>query len=472
MDAAASMFARAERARFVSELVDLVRFPSVGADPLRRRDMARCAGWLARHLASIGFDRAEVMRARRVGQDGHPVVYAEWRGAPRAPTLLVYGHYDVQPEGPIGEWSSPPFDPVVRGGVLVGRGASDDKGQLFAHVKALESYLATSGALPINVKCVFEGEEEIGSPSLASFFAEHRRLLAADVAVVSDSTQAPNGRPSLTYAARGQVALDVEVRALSRDLHCGIFGGAVPNAAEALAAILARLHHRDGRIAIPGFYDRVCDLDPRERAEMAAVGPSDAEVLASAGARAASGERRFSLYERQTARPALNVNGIASGHGGAGTKAIVPARASAKLTFRIVADQDPADVARRARAQIQRIAPRGVDVTVTPRILVPPALVDRRHPAMGVAAGALARAFGAAPVFLRSGGTLPAISALQRVLGVPCVLMGFATPVDRLHAPGERFSLASFSSGIDACIDFYAGLRRRSALRGRSSFSP
>jgi acetylornithine deacetylase/succinyl-diaminopimelate desuccinylase-like protein len=435
--------------RCLEELKRFIRFPSVSAQSKHAGDVRQCAEWLAGHLKKIGMDGVRLIATPR-----HPIVYAEWMRAPGRPTVLIYGHYDVQPPDPLKEWKTPPFEPTVRGEHLYGRGACDDKGQLFAHVKALESSLRTAGRLPVNVKCLFEGEEEIGSPNLKPFLERNARALAADAAVMSDTRMLGRDRPALTYSLRGGLGMELEVTGPERDLHSGAFGGAVHNPLQALCEILARLHDREGRIAIPGFYDRVRTLDPGERARMASAGPPDAKILADAGVEQSWGERGFSLYERTTVRPSLSVCGLTGGYQGEGSKAIIPARASAKLSFRLVPDQDPAEIEALVRRHLARLTPSTVRSRIATHLRSRPAEIDRRHPAVRAAAAAYRRGFGTAPAFLRSGGSIPVVNLFQEVLGIPTALMGFASPDDRIHAPNERFYLPSFDRGIATCLAF------------------
>ena len=431
------------RTAFVRGLADFVRFPSVGGQPARAGDVRRCAAWLADHLRGVGLEHVRV-----VPTAGHPVVYADWLHAPGRPTVLVYGHYDVQPPEPLAAWTSPPFEPAVRGGYLYGRGAADDKGQLFAHVKAIEAYLRTAGRLPVNVRCVFEGEEETGSAHLGPLLRRHRRALAADVAVVSDMSIPGPDRPAVTYSLRGALSVELEVRGPAGDLHSGNYGGAVHNPLQALCEIVAGLHDRRGRIAVEGFYDRVRDWGPAERAFMARNGPGDAEVLANAAAPAAWGEPGFTAYERLTVRPALSVNGIVGGYQGPGAKAVIPSAATAKLNFRLVPDQNPREIEALLRRHVARLTPPTVRSRVTGAVYADPVTVDRGHPAMRAAAAAYRRGFGARPVLLRCGGSIPVVNVFQDALGVPAVLMGFALPGDRLHGPDERFHLPTFFNAI------------------------
>jgi acetylornithine deacetylase/succinyl-diaminopimelate desuccinylase-like protein len=442
-------YAKQNRSRFISELAESIRFPSISAQPMHAMDVRRCADWLADHLRRIGFRQVEVFPTR-----GHPLIYADGERDPQRPTVLIYGHYDVQPADPLSEWDSPPFQPVVRGDYLYGRGASDDKGQLFAHLKALEAYLKTEGTLPVNVKCLFEGEEEIGSPNLPAFLAHHQDMLKADVAVVSDMSIPASNQPAITYALRGALSLEVEVSGPQRDLHSGIFGGVVHNPLQALCEMIAQLHDCTGRITIPGFYDKVRSWPAAERRYMARSGPPNEKMMYDGGITAGWGEAGFSLYERATIRPALAVTGITGGYQGVGPKSVIPSRASAKLNIRLVPDQEPNEIEHLVRRYVAAITPPTVRSQVKKQLAARPALIDRSHPAMQAAAAAYERGFGARPVFLRSGGTIPVVNMLQEQLGIPTVLMGFALPDDRPHGPNEKFHLPNLFNGITTSIAF------------------
>jgi acetylornithine deacetylase/succinyl-diaminopimelate desuccinylase-like protein len=461
-------YARAHRQKSLEELKEFIRFASVSAQPRYAGITAKCAVWLADHLTGIGLDQVQVISTPR-----HPIVHAEWRHAPPGiPTVLVYGHYDVQPAEPLDEWRSPPFEPVVRGDDVYGRGASDNKGQMFVHVKAIESFLKTAGALPVNVICLFEGEEEIGSPNLASFLGANRSTLEAECAVVSDMQIPSPNRPAITYALRGALSVELDARGPKRELHSGVYGGAVYNPLQGLCEIIARLHDRHGRIAIPGFYDQVRQWDSRERAYMAEVGPSDARMLDDAGATRAWGESGFSLYERTTIRPAITVSGIVGGYQGAGVKAAIPARAVAKLNFRLAPDQDPPEIARLFHEYVTQITPLGVQTRVRTLMLARPALVDRTHPAIAAAARAYHEAFGSPTIFLRNGGMIPVVNLIHDTLEIPVVLMGFGLPDDRIHGQNEKFHLPNFHKGIETSIRFLSemGARRARNPRPRSSY--
>jgi acetylornithine deacetylase/succinyl-diaminopimelate desuccinylase-like protein len=444
-------YARAGRKKFVSELKKFLRFPSVSSQPERANDLKKCAHWLANHLQHIGLGQVKVIPTK-----GHPIVYAAWQRTPTRPTVLIYGHYDVLPGDRLWEWQTPPFNPTILDGNLHARGASDDKGQLFSHIKAIESYLKTEHALPVNVKCIFEGEEEIGSPHLTSFIVRNKRALRADTAVISDTRMLAPDRPAISYAQRGGLRAELEVQGPPHELHSGNFGGAIHNPLQALCEIIAGLHDPHGRVAIPGFYDDVRHWDEGERVFMERMGPTDDQVLQDAEIEQGWGESCFSLYERTTIRPALTLNGMAGGHHGAGAKSIIPARSIAKLSFRLVPNQDPQKIAQLFRDHIGRITPPAVRSSVRTFSPIWPALVDRNHPAVRAAAFAYKKGFGAFPVFLRSGGSIPVITTFQQVLGCPVVLMGFGLPDDHIHGPNEKFYLPNFYNAIATSVWYLA----------------
>jgi acetylornithine deacetylase/succinyl-diaminopimelate desuccinylase-like protein len=444
-------YAQQHRPRFLAELKDFVRFPTVSSQPGHAADLKKCATWLANHLQRIGLESVRLIPTR-----GQPIVHAAWQRAQGCPTVLVYGHYDVLPPDPVAEWRTPPFQPTVRGENLYGRGACDDKGQLFTHIKALESYLMSERTLPVNVKCLFEGEEEVDSPNFAPFVAKNKHALRADAAVMSDTRMLAPNRPAISYAERGTLRLELEVEGPRQDLHSGNFGGAVHNPLQALCEMIASLHDAGGRIAIPGFYEEVRTWSDKERAYMARTGPRDAEILEDARVEKGWGEQGYNLYERTTLRPALTLNGIVGGYQGSGVKAVIPARALAKLSFRLVPDQDPQEIAQLFRGHMARISPPTVKSTVRVLSSAKPALLKRDHPAMRAAAFAYRKGFGSSPVFLRSGGAIPVLSTFQEILGIPTVLMGFGLPDDRIHAPNEKFHLPNFYNGITTSIWFLA----------------
>ncbi len=435
--------------RMLRDLQAFIRIPSVSSQPRHALDVQRCAAWLGDQMRQIGLEHVAVTPTAR-----HPIIYGDWLHAPGRPTVLIYGHYDVQPADPVSAWTSPPFAAAMRGDHLFGRGATDNKGQLFAHLEAMRSMFRARGRLPVNVRCLFEGEEEIGSPNLPAFLRQQRRRLVADVAVISDTRMLGPRQPALTYALRGNLALEVEVRGPARELHSGNYGGAIHNPLQALCELIAKLHDGTGRVTIPGFYDRVRRWDAAERAFMARWGPSDARLLADAGANRAWGERGFSLYERTTIRPALTVSGIAGGYTGPGVQGVIPPRAIARIGIRLVPDQHPREIDGLVREHIARMTPPTVMATTRTLSMARPAVIDRHHPAMRAAARAYREGFGADPVYLRSGGTIPVVAMVQGMLDIPTVLMGFALPDARIHAPDERLHLPTFFRSVQTCQHF------------------
>jgi acetylornithine deacetylase/succinyl-diaminopimelate desuccinylase-like protein len=448
-------YLRACADRFVRELSELVAFPSVSSSPTARPHMIACARWLARHLRRLGAHDARV-----IATAGHPVVVGRIGDDRRRPSVLIYGHYDVQPAEPVSAWRRPPFAPVVQGGYLHGRGASDAKGQLFAHLKAVELVRAVTGRLPVNIVFLVEGEEEIGSPHLRSVLARLAPYLDSKVAVVSDNAVLARDRPSITYALRGELYLDVEVSGAFPDLHSGNFGGAVHNALRVLVRALSRLHDATGAVTVPGFADAVAAARPSERAYMRAVGPSERELRNETGGAPLGGEPAFSAYERATIRPSIEIAGVAGGYTGPGIQGVIPARAAAKLDMRLVPDQDPDRIHRVIFEHLARAVPPGLELRTRERMRATPIALDRRHPAMCAAARAYRRGFGADPVFMRAGGSIPAVSALVDMLRIPTVLMGFALPDDRPHGADERFSLAMLDKAIATSAAFLQEIAR------------
>ncbi|MFN0074415.1 MAG: dipeptidase, partial [Chloroflexota bacterium] len=432
-----------EKSRFVGELTDLVQIPSVSALEEHRSDVRRCAEAFLAALQAVGISATRLYET-----EGHPIVYGEWLGAPGAPTALVYGHYDVQPVDPIDEWEHPPFSGLVLDNVIYGRGTADDKGQLLMHIKAAEAHFNLTGRLPLNVKYVFEGEEEIGSVHFEQFLTEHREQLKADVVIVSDTEMFAPDIPAIGYGLRGLCYLEVEVRGPNRDLHSGTYGGAVANPANVLCRLLSELKDEMGKVTVPGFYDQVRDLTAEERAAFAQLPFDETAFREEIGVPALDGEPEFHPLERLWARPTLDVNGLWSGFTGEGSKTIIPSKATAKLSCRLVPNQDPDQIADLLEDHLQRESPDSVHITVRRMHGGRPVLTPLSHPAVGAASTSLQRAFGTEPVFTRVGGSIPPVASFQEILGIPSVLMGVALAEDRYHAPNEHFELENFYRGI------------------------
>jgi len=440
---------------FVEQLKGVLRIPSVSTDPAHRADCARCAEHVVQDMKRAGITNAEV-----IATSGHPVAYGEWLGAPGKPTVLVYGHYDVQPPDPLDLWKTPPFEPVLRDGKLFARGAVDDKGQVYMHLNAVAAHMKVHGTLPVNIKFVIEGEEESGSDSLEGFLRDHRKRLDADVIVVSDTAMLGPDQPALTYALRGILYTQIDVQGPSHDLHSGHFGGAVTNPGNAMCAIVAALKDGDGRITVPGFYDRVVALDAKERAALKALPFDEASYLKESGSPGANGEAGYSTLERTSARPTLDVNGIWGGYQGEGSKTVLPARASAKVSMRLVADQDPDELFPRFEAYVKKLAPPGVTVTVTDLHGALPFLTSPDHPMLEKARRALDRAWTKPAAMIREGGSIPVMATFQKTHGLPCILMGFGLDDDNVHAPNEKFSLSSYFGGTKSVAYLYEELAR------------
>ena len=453
---ALTQYLESNRDRFLEDLKAILRIPSVSADPAYKADVRRCAEHLAAHLKSIGMTTVEVVETK-----GHPIVYAEWLGAPGAPTALVYGHYDVQPPDPLELWKTPPFEPVVENGKIKARGACDDKGQVYMHCSAIAAHLAVNGKLPVNVKMMIEGEEESGSGSLEPFLVAWKERLKADVIVVSDTSMLGPDQPALCYALRGLVYTQIEVTGPTRDLHSGEFGGAVKNPANALGAILAGLYDADGRCTVPGFYDRVRQLTATEKQAIAELPFDEAGFIRETGAPHAFGEKGYSTYERITSRPTCDVNGMWSGYIGEGAKTVLPSFAAAKVSMRLVPDQDPAEIFAAYAAHVQKLAPPSVTVKVINHHGAVPFITDPDHPMLQAAVRALARSWTKKPALFREGGSIPVMAAFQKVLGYPCILMGFGLHDDQVHAPNEKYSLTSFHGGTKSCAYLYEELAKR-----------
>jgi acetylornithine deacetylase/succinyl-diaminopimelate desuccinylase-like protein len=432
------------RGDFEEQLKDLIRIPSISAQPDHDPDTQRAATFIRDDLAAIGMT-AELIPTKR-----HPIVYAEWLGAKGKPTLLVYGHYDVQPPEPLEPWLSPPFEPTIRDGNLFARGATDDKGQMFTHLKAAQAWLKETGSLPVNVKFLIEGEEEIGGLNLETYVAENRRRLACDYAVISDTSQFAPGMPAITYGLKGLAYFEIHLQGANRDLHSGTYGGAVPNPLNALATILASLMGPDGKIRVQGFYDAVKPLADWERSAFAKLPFSESEFQADLEVPALTGEEGYTALERKWARPSCDINGIFGGYTGPGPKTVLPCKAGAKLSFRLVPDQEPKTIDRLFREHVRLHTPRGVTALVTTHHGAPAVLVDVDTPGFRAAIRAIEAGFGTKPVFIREGGSIPVVGLLKQHLKVDTLLLGWGQNDDNLHGPNEKFSLADFHRGIKA----------------------
>lgn len=442
------------RTNYDTALSDLCEFLSIGSvstDPDQRNDVQRCATWLADQLRVAGLPNVRIYDT-----PGHPIIYAEdLTAGATAPTVLLYGHYDVQPVDPLNLWTSAPFTPVVKDDVVYARGATDDKGQVWLHVKALQALRATMGSLPLNIKIIFEGEEEIGSPNLGPFVRDNAEMLLCDAVVVSDTSMFAPGQPSLVYGLRGLAYIQIDVSGPNRDLHSGSYGGAVNNPINALAHIIAQLKDSSGRITIPGFYDGVVALESEERLALADLGYQESRLLSDVGIDSTFGEPGFSTTERLSARPTLDVNGILGGFTGEGAKTVLPAKAMAKVSMRLVPGQTSTDIVRKATEYILSLAQPGVTVTVTDLHGANPVLVPKDTLAMRAAVQALEETFGVPCRFAREGGSIPVVELFDAVLTAPTVLMGFGLNNENAHSPDEHFSLENFRKGMEASIRFY-----------------
>lgn len=443
------VFARIDRdkSRYLDELLEYLRIPSISTDPAHAGDVDRCADWLIARLQAAG------LKTEKIATAGHPLVYAEWTGAgPGRPTVLFYGHYDVQPPDPLGEWRNPPFDPTIEGEQIVARGSTDDKGQSYAHVKAVEAMLAERGALPVNVKFIVEGEEESGGEAIEKFVRAHgKEKLAADVVVVSDTAMWERGVPAITYGLRGLAYFEIRVQGPNRDLHSGVYGGGVQNPANALATIVASLRDPvSGRVLVEGFYDDVRPLADWERKEFAGLGLDDREVREDLAVPALHGEEGYSYVERTWARPTCDVNGMWSGYQGRGAKTVLPAAAGCKVSFRLVADQRPAKIGERVKAHVAKVAPAGVRVEVEYLHGAEAVTVDATGPYAAATLAALEDVWGRRSVRIRSGGSIPIVGTFAAVLEVPVLLVGLGLEEDRLHSPNEKFDIPNFENGVRA----------------------
>jgi len=438
------------RDRYVEELKAYLAIPSISALPQHAADVKRCAEWTAEEMRRIGMQNV-----RLIETPGFPVVYGDWLGAPGAPTILFYGHYDVQPVDPVELWESPPFEATVRDGEIYARGSADDKGQVFMHFKAIEAHLKQTGKLPVNIKIILEGEEEVGSANLDNFVKAHKDELTADVVVISDSPMFDRGIPSICYGLRGLVYFQIDLRGTKSDLHSGSFGGAVANPAFVLANVLAQMKDRSGRVKIPGFYDDVRELREEERDQWKRLPFNEKRYAKELGAPRLWGETGYSTLERVWARPTFEVNGILAGFTGEGAKTVIPAVAMAKVSMRLVPNQDPDKIAKLFEDYVKKVAPKTVEVKVTRMHGGKPWMTDFDNKFVQAAGRAIQKGFGKEPVFNREGGSIPVVATFQEILGLPSVLFGVGLPDENAHAPNEKLDLGNFHGGIIASAFLY-----------------
>ncbi len=438
------------RENFVEELKKLLQFPSVSADSKYKEDVARCADYVQKRFESLGLE------ARQYPTKGHPIVFAEYKRPENKRTLLVYGHYDVQPVDPLNLWNKPPFEPHIENGHIYARGATDDKGQFLIHLLATESYLKTDTPLPVNLKFVIEGEEEIASNNLDDFIHEQRDLLTADGAIISDGSMYAPEVPAITYGLRGIAAAEIKLIGPNRDLHSGSFGGSICNPVTELARLIARFHGDDYHVQIDGFYDDVRALESWEREAFANLPHSEEEYLATTGSAGLAGEAGYTTLERIWARPTCEINGIYGGYSGEGSKTIIPSWAGAKVTMRLVPDQNPDDILDKFESYVKKVAPKGVKVEVNKLGGAKPAIVSRDSFLVKAAIRALQKAYGSEPVFMREGGSIPIVNVFKEELGVDTLLLGFGQQDDNAHSPNEKFSLSDFHRGIITAVHLFS----------------
>jgi len=443
-------FINTNRDKYVDELKGYLAIPSISALPEHAADVKRCAEWSADEMRRIGMQNV-----RLIDTPGFPVVYGDWLGAPGSPTILFYGHYDVQPVDPLNLWESPPFEATVRDGEIYARGAADDKGQVFMHFKAIEAHLKQNGRLPCNIKVILEGEEEVGSANLDNFVKAHKDELAADVVVISDSPMFDRGIPSICYGLRGLVYFQIDLRGTKSDLHSGSFGGAVANPAFVLANVLAQMKDRGGHVKIPGFYDDVRPITEAEREQWRRLPFNEKRYAKELGAPRLWGETGYSTLERVWARPTFEVNGILSGFTGEGAKTVIPAVAMAKVSMRLVPNQDPDKIATLFEDYVKKAAPKTVEVKVTRMHGGKPWMTDFDNRFVQAAGRAIQQGFGKEPVFNREGGSIPVVATFQEILGLPSVLFGVGLPDENAHAPNEKLDLGNFHGGIIASAFLY-----------------
>jgi acetylornithine deacetylase/succinyl-diaminopimelate desuccinylase-like protein len=448
--------------RYINELREFCAIPSVSTKSEHKKDIERCAGWVADHLRKIGMENVEIIPTA-----GHPIVYADWLHSPGKPTLLFYGHYDVQPAEPLELWQSPPWELTLREGDLYARGVVDDKGQVFIHFKALEAFLSQTGKLPVNVKMMIEGEEEVGSENIYKFVKSEKQRLTCDALLVSDTTMLGKGIPSVCYGLRGLCYFEVELTGPTVDLHSGSFGGAVPNPLTILCEMMAQLHDKHGRVTIPGFYKDVRPLTKQERKQLKALPFSEKRFQETTGAPHLMGEKGFSTVERIWSRPTLEINGIYGGYTGEGAKTVIGSKATVKFSTRLVADQVPAKITKLVRQHIEKITPRSVRMKFTVHSEGDAWIAPFDHPLVQAGKTALEKGFGKKAVFIREGGSIPLVAMMHDQFKKPCVLLGFGLPDENAHAPNERLNLGNYLKGILSIAYYYDEAGRTSNGSGR-----
>lgn len=438
------------REKHLEELNEFLRIPSISALSEHKADMQKAAEWLVQSFDAIGLENVAVDET-----DGHPVVYADWLHAEDKPTILVYGHYDVQPVDPVELWDSAPFEPEIRDNKLFARGASDDKGQVFMHLKAVEALMKQSGKLPVNVKFLIEGEEEVGSPNLEKYILENKEKLAADLIVISDTGMQGPGQPAVCYGLRGLCGVQIDVKGAKGDLHSGLYGGGVQNPLHAIVELLSSFRDTEGTIAIEGFYDNVRDLTEEESSAYEALGFDEEALKEEIDVPALFGEKGFSYLERTWTRPTLEINGLFGGFSGEGIKTVLPAEAGAKITCRLVPDQDPEEIVEKLKAHIAKHQPTGVTVTVTEFDKGKPFITPFDHPAIQAAGRSYEKVYNVPTAYTRGGGSIPIVAAFDEILELPVVLMGFGLSTENFHAPNEHFHLENFDQGLRVIGDYY-----------------
>ncbi len=436
--------------RYLSELKDFLAIPSVSSQSNHNSDIQRCAQWVADHMGSIGMQNVKIMPT-----PGHPVVYSEWLGAQGAPTVLFYGHYDVQPVDPLNLWTSPPFEMSIRGENIFARGSADDKGQVFIHFKGIEALMKQYGKLPVNIKMLIEGEEEIGSRNLDNFVKANKELLRSDLVLISDSSMYAKGVPSIAYGLRGLAYLEVEVTGPNRDLHSGTFGGAIHNPVQALSELITALHDKNNRVNIPGFYNDVRPLTKVERAAYKKLPHSDKAYAKELGVNQLWGEKGFSTHERTWARPTLEVNGMWGGYIGEGAKTVLPSKAFAKISCRLVPDQTSDKISKLVFKHIKKITPKSVDIKVKLHHGGEAAITPIDSPGVKAAVAALEKGFGKKPLYQREGGSIPIVVQFKKLLGLDTVLLGFGLPDENAHSPDEHLNINNFFGGIKTSVHFF-----------------